>query len=197
MQLTLNDFEISVPAGLHTWGDVLEWIEGNELQSGQCITKVLMGEREQVHYRTKPLCDQPLTSVGFVKVESGDFDTVVTESLAELEDELGRAIGATGEIVRLFENRQPREAYERLASLLDSMRLFVAILSEDLGWVDDPQAGISTKEFSTNLEKALEQLIAAQQNGFWVSVCDVLEYEIAPILEAWQRVVQRTRANLN
>lgn len=197
MQLTLNDNNIVIPPDLGTWGEVLDWLETSGLHAGQCITRVVMDEHEAVQYRTQDLCNQPLEAVGTVKVESGDFDTVVRESLSELEDELGRSLDATSEIVTLFENRQQEAAYRRLAQLLESMRLFVAILSEDLGWVDDQQAGISTKEFSASLETALEQLIAAQQNGFWVSVCDVLEYEIAPILEAWKRVVQRTRAHIN
>ena len=47
------------------------------------------------------------------------------------------------------------------------------------------------------LERALTQLITAQENRYWVSICDVLEYEIVPILESWQRLVERTREQIN
>jgi len=43
----------------------------------------------------------------------------------------------------------------------------------------------------------MAQLITAQENHYWVSVCDVLEYEITPILESWLKVVARTREHVN
>jgi hypothetical protein len=47
------------------------------------------------------------------------------------------------------------------------------------------------------LESALTQLIKAQENRYWLSICDVLEYEIAPLLESWQKLVRRTRVDIN
>ena len=47
------------------------------------------------------------------------------------------------------------------------------------------------------LERALSQLVAAQENHYWVSICDVLEYEITPILESWQKLAVKTRDQQN
>ncbi len=48
-----------------------------------------------------------------------------------------------------------------------------------------------------SLEQALGELISAQENGFWISVCDVLEYEITPVLDGWKSLVKRTRGHVN
>ena len=48
-----------------------------------------------------------------------------------------------------------------------------------------------------SLETALGEQISAQENGFWISVCDVLEYEIAPVLDGWKGLVKRTRGNVH
>jgi hypothetical protein len=32
---------------------------------------------------------------------------------------------------------------------------------------------------------------------YWVSICDVLEYEVTPILQSWQKMVARTRDHIN
>ena len=80
----------------------------------------------------------------------------------------------------------------RLGLLLDSVRIFFTIFSEDLGWIESPNAGISRKESSAALERALTQLVKAQENHYWVSICDVLEYELVPILEFWQKLVEET-----
>jgi hypothetical protein len=197
MDVTINDTEISVPADLSTWGDLLDWIESDYLKAGQCITHVYLGGTETYNYRDRMLCEQELETVGAVSVSSGDFDRVVHESLAELERELNSALGSTQDIVRQFENRKEDDAYNQLAQLLESIRIFFTIFSEDLGWVEPTDAEISRKEFSTVLERGLTQLISAQERRNWISVCDVIEYEITPMLESWQKIVARTREHLN
>ena len=193
MDVTINENQIEVPAGVATWGDLLDWLETQQLKAGQCITHVYIGGSEAINYRDPLTCSQDLQSVGKIDIESGDFDTVIRESLEELDRELKMALASTGEIVRLLENRRQEEAYNRLAQLLDSIRTFFTIFSEDLGWNEQPDTEISRQEISAALERALSQLIAAQENGFWVSICDVLEYEITPILESWQNLVENTR----
>ncbi len=197
MDVTINENAINVPAEIATWGDLLDWIETGYLKAGQCITHVYLSGNEAYNYRDRLVCGQDLAAVGNIAIHSGDFDKVVHESLAELGQELKNSLESSGEIVRLLENRKEDEAYNRLAQLLDSIRIFFTIFSEDLGWAEPTDAEISRKEFTAALEGALTQLITAQENRYWVSVCDVLEYEITPILETWQKLVERTRAHIN
>jgi hypothetical protein len=197
MDVIINENEINVPAELTTWGDLLDWLETDHLKAGQCITHVNLGGEEALNYRDSLVCGQDLTAFTNISVKCGEFDRVVRESLTELDHELKTAQAWAREIVTLFENRNEEEAYAQLSTLLDSIRIFFTIVSEDLGWADMPNAEISRGEYSAVLERALTQLIAAQENRFWVSICDVIEYEINPILEAWQKLVETTRARIN
>ena len=194
MDVTINENPINVPQYLDTWGDLLDWIETEHLKAGQCITHVYLGGNEAYNYRDRLVSEQELHSIGNVEVRSGDFDTVVHESMIELDAALGNARASCVEIVRLLENRKEEDAYNRLAHLLESIRIFYTIFSEDLGWVE-PAEG-SRKEFSASLERALSQLISVQESRNWVSICDVLEYEITPILDSWQKTVAGTREHL-
>ena len=197
MDVTINEDQINVPTDIATWGDLLDWLETDHLKAGQCITHVSLGGNETLNYRDSLVCGQHLESVGNVDIKSGDFDRVVRESLVELDQELKAAAATAHDIVTLFENRKEEEAYAKLATLLDSIRIFFTIFSEDLGWVEASNAEISRAEYCAVLERALTQLIAAQQNRFWVSICDVIEYEINPILETWLKLVESTRARIN
>lgn len=194
MDLIVNDIKTDLPAGLATWGDLLDWIETKHLKAGQCIIRVLLGNREEIHYRKPMLCGMGLEELGSIRIESGEFDAVVRESLAELEMELCNAVGTTKEIIYLLENRD-QKAYSRLAHLLESMRTFYTLFSEDLGWVESDRAA-RAKQTAT-LENAIRQLISAQENRFWVSICDVLEYEITPVLENWLITVEKTRGRID
>src|SRR2546426_5142817 len=197
MDVPINESQINVPAEIATWGDLLDWLETDYLKAGQCITHVYLAGAETLNYRDALTCHQDLLRVGNIAVQSGDFDTVVSESMEELENAVNCALVLSKDVVRLLENREEEEGYNRLVQLLESIRVFYAVFSEDLGWPEVEEAEISRTEFSAILERSLIQLIAAQENRMWVSICDVLEYEITPILESWQKLVEGTRAHIN
>jgi len=195
MELIVNDTRMNRPSELVTWGDVLDWVETQHLKSGQCITRVAFEGQEEIHYRKANVCGQDLQVIGAIQIESGEFDTVVRESFAELETELRSALDTTRGIIKLFEDRDEETAYNQLAHLLDSVRIFYSLFSEDLGWADSSEA--ERIQQTATLENAIKELITAQENHFWVSVCDVLEYELTPVLEAWLATVEKTRARVH
>ena len=193
MDVKINDSQITVPVEMSTWGDLLDWIETDYLKAGQCITHVYLGGNESLNYRDSLVCGKEIEEVTPVAIKSGDFDSVVRESMEELDQEIKASLASVSQIIHLLENRKEEDAYRRLGHLLDSIRIFFTVFSEDLGWIEAPDAEISRKESSTALERALTQLVKAQENHYWVSICDVLEYEIVPILESWQKLVEETR----
>src|SRR5436190_11864047 len=195
MELIVNDARMTPPSELVTWGDVLDWVETQHLKSGQCITRVEFEGQEEIHYRKPTVCGKDLQGIGAIHIESGEFDTVVRESFAELESELRSALVTTSEIIQRFEDRDEETAYNYLAQLLDSVRIFYSLFSEDLGWADSSEA--ERIQQTATLENAIKQLITAQENRFWVSVCDVLEYELTPVLEAWLTTVEKTRERVH
>jgi hypothetical protein len=190
MDVTIDETRIEPPLGIATWGELLEWLETKQLKPGKCITRVMFHGQEEIQYRQPSLCNRHIQDVGHVQIEVGEFDTVVKETFSELQTEIGLALETTRDIIKQFENRSDERANAQLAQLLDSIRIFFSVFSEDLGWVDAP-------DNTANLESAIRQLIVAQENRFWVSICDVLEYEIAPILESWRDTVERTRAEIH
>jgi hypothetical protein len=128
--------------------------------------------------------------------QQGDL-AAVRDSLVEISVQIGRSLASARHVIRLFENGDEARAYTHLARLLDSVRVLFTVFSQDFGWAETPEAEISLEESSSALEHALSQLIKAHQNRFWISICDVIEYEIAPLLESWQKIVARTHAEAN
>ncbi len=196
MNIRVNQDPIDIPGQLATWGDLLDWLETDYLKSGQCITNVSFGDQEAMSYRDDGLCEQELGGLEQIDIESGDFDSVVRESLGELDKELDQVAEAGAAIVRLFESRDQEQAYQALSQYLESLAVLFSIFSEDLGWVHGEE-GDTRPAMIASLEQALGELISAQENGFWISVCDVLEYEIAPVLDGWKSLVKRTRGQVN
>src|SRR5438045_2979875 len=118
MDVIINENQIKVPVEVSTWGDLLDWLETDYLKAGQCITHVYLSGNEALNYRDTLVCGQEISDVSPVAIKSGDFDTVVSDSMAELERELTSSIESTSEIIRLLENRKEEDGYNRLAQLL-------------------------------------------------------------------------------
>ena len=190
MDMTIDETVIVPPPDLETWGELLEWVETKQLKPGKCITRVMFQGQEEIEYRLPSLCRRLIHEVGTVNIESGEFTTVVQETLTELQSEIQIALQNIREIIALFESRSEERAHAKLAELLESIRLFYQVFSEDLGWIDAP-------DNNAVLDYAIRQLIAAQENRFWVAICDVLEFEITPILESWLTTVESTRAGVH
>lgn len=82
------------------------------------------------------------------------------------------------------------EAHELLAALMGELRQFgmlVTSLRDTLGV--DPgllaQGGMTLDQQLSSLGKWLEQLIAAHRQEDWVSLADVLELDLEPLLRGW------------
>src|SRR5262245_17182112 len=148
MDVKVNETQLNLPPDIGTWGEALDWIEMEHLRAGQCITHVFFDGHEELNYRRSAVCDQHIDDVGVVRVKSGNFERVVAESLAELDVEVQNAIDTTREIIRLFENREERKGYYQLSILLDSIRLFYSVFTEDLGWSDVTDLEISRERFT-------------------------------------------------
>ena len=87
-------------------------------------------------------------------------------------------------------------AYKELSQFLESIAVLFSVFSKDLGWVFG-EAGDTRPALIAALEQALGELISAQENGFWISICDVLEYEITPVMDGWKELIKRTRGNVH
>jgi hypothetical protein len=196
MNIRIDHDAVPLPSSLGTWGEVLDWLETDYLSEGRCITRVSFGDRESADYREETVCRQEVGAFDSIDIESGDFDTVVYESLGELSAEIDRVSEAGRAIVSLFEQREEEAAHSELSHYLNALGLLFGVLSTDLGWVHE-ESGDSRPVLTKALEDALGQLIAAQENGFWISVCDVLEYEIPPVLDGWKELVDRTREHVH
>ena len=58
MDVIINENQIDIPVEISTWGDLLDWVETEHLQAGQCITHVYLGGNEALNYRDTLVCGQ-------------------------------------------------------------------------------------------------------------------------------------------
>ena len=85
------------------------------------------------------------------------------------------------------------EAAKNLSGLLDRISLFMDYISEVLRFVESSFEGF---EASDNIEEFLSKsvaisksILASQEKEDYVSLADLLEYELAPHIENWREFI--------
>jgi hypothetical protein len=100
-----------------------------------------------------------------------------------------------GAVASSFRGHDVQAANAGLASLAPDLHLLVRML-QTLSRLPDAERdvllaeGVCPGEQMERLGGWVSSLISAQEAGDWLTVSDVLEYDLAPALRAWNRALQ-------
>ncbi len=189
MEMKLNGTKINPPAEISSWQGLLDWLESHQIQPGHCISRVRLNGVQEMHFRQPRLLTGTLEDMGFVEIECDELGDVIRENLSELHSELALALEITQSIVHQFASRDEAGALVQLIQALKSIHVLLMALSRNLGWMGAP-------EVMDGLEAAIGQLNVVQEDLIQTSVCEILERDVAPILESCHDTVEQTRVRI-
>ncbi len=110
----------------------------------------------------------------------------ITEGVVEVEGLVGEMRERFLEVVNNLRVKQDEEAFYRLSGGMENLKDLMAFLDqlkEGLESLDNPSLswkGLKCWEGSTELFK---EMLSAFEREDWVTVADIIEYELVPILE--------------
>lgn len=176
------------------WSDVLDVMDQDLARTGRIVTGVQMDGIDQAAFRDGSLAARPLTGVAVVHVQSGTEADVVERCLTDVAmavDALRTEAATVGGAFRRHDLTVALAGLRELAGGLGTLMALVQAIGLALR-VDlaggSPRAA-SIAELVTELSSHIEAVIAAQQNQDWLTVADVIEYDIEPSLGRWQDVL--------
>ncbi len=107
------------------------------------------------------------------------------ETLQSVYDYLPNLYRGIVEIGTLFAGSEQAKAYYQLQQALEGLRWVIEALSLTK---EAQQEKIDT----TLLNKVVEELIEGLENNDPIAICDLLEYETLPLLEAWDQSIEKS-----
>lgn len=136
--------------------------------------------------------------IGSLEVETGAMDELVTETLESLNQFLNQVVKELGRAIELFRVGEELKAIEVYGSTLEGIQLInylTPMIHRNLGLNGGSNGGEgSIGEQSTRLEEILVDMLSAQESSDWILLTDLIEYELIPHLEKWQRIFALWRA---
>jgi hypothetical protein len=119
----------------------------------------------------------------------GSLGEAIRENLLEVQSELAAALETARSMVHQFVSGAEADTLIQLIQALKSIHVQLTELSRNVGWGGSP-------EITQSLEAAIVQLNVVQADLIQNSICEILERDIAPILETCHETVEQTRVRI-
>ena len=195
----VNGTAHEAPAGLQTWGELLADLERGDGPSRTVVAAVWFEGVEQPTFREPEILATDLHAVS-IDVELSTAQELVDsarQSVLVGLDALATAARETSDAFRLHDLSR---AHSGLADFVSTFQLLTT-LSAAVGRADaangDPDAETRGADVLDRLQTSLGSLIEYDVNEDWLSVADVLEYEVAELLPMWGAVVSAAAQHID
>jgi hypothetical protein len=173
-----------------TWGDLLETLDADFSARGVLLACVRFDGVEELAFREPSVLSRPLAAVQRIDVETATPDALLRQSLAEAAEAISQMADEVTRISTMLRRNEIAPANEGLARLSGELHTFVGLvttmrgplgISEERLTID----GVPPDQQIERLAGWLESLVTAQSHEDWLTVADILEYDIEPVLRAW------------
>lgn len=192
-RIVVNGKEHGDSSAFRTWGDLLEFLDGDLSPRGEVVTEARLNGVEQPTFREPAVTQLALADIDLVEVEAARPSALAARSLGEAVVALSTLQDASRQIAAAFRGNDLKTANGGLVDLADGLRMLAALvgavslgLRMDVHDLPDEQSVNST---IAELGMHIETLINAQRNQDWVAVADILQYDVEPALDKWRPVL--------
>jgi hypothetical protein len=192
---TVNGSKYEAQRGLKTWGELLDALERGDGPARAIVTAVRFGGVDQPSFRDPSVLARDLRFAAPVDVDvcaARELITSAVETALEGLQPISDAARGTADLFRQHELPAAHAALAELVSALQTLAsLTAAVTTADRqsGAVALDPNNVQRAQFLDRVGRSLESLITAAAGEDWISVADVLEYEIAEELPRWQDVL--------
>lgn len=189
----VNGQEYKAPAGLKTWGQLLDALEQGVGTERTVVTAVRFGGVDQPSFREPVLLTRALEAGAPIDVDTCRADALVEEAVETALNGLVPLAKAAQRTADAFRSHDLADAHSRLCVVVVTLQTLTKLTAAVSQAGLTPRTARSDDDSTALLERLgqrLESLITAAMNEDWTSVADVLEYDMADLLPIWQAVLR-------
>lgn len=172
------------------WSDVIDAIDREVAPYGRIVTSVRIDGDEHAAFRSPELLGRVVEAMGVVEVRTGTKADLVGGCVTDAAEAIEALRGAAANVGAAFRRHDLQPANVGLQQLAGGISTLIALLQAVAVALDvDLNARRGDEPAPADLVAELggyiESLIAAQSNQDWLTVADVVEYDVEPALKRW------------
>jgi hypothetical protein len=202
LKIVLNNEEIEHDVErFSTLGDLLQDLRQTRFGEKEFISAIAVNGEDVAEEKREGLENQPLGEITSLEINTDnplDISLRVLTNMDEFLEHLAILINRCADKFRLEDETEANkhfvscvEGLQTFVSVLDKVRSLNALDFNEVIFEGTPIAG--SQEELLNIFNTLHD---TQRNKDWVTVADLLEYELAPLILEWKEILPVISAEL-
>lgn len=189
-KMVVDGAERRLDAVWTNWSDMLDAVDRELAAYGRIVTSVRLDGIDVPAFRDASVAGRALAGFAVIEVQSGTEADLVGRCLSDAIDAIDALRQSAADVGAAFRKHdlQPangglKELAGGLSTLMSLLQAIGLALRVDLTAARDGHPSPAT--LIAELAGHVEGLIAAQSNQDWLTVADVIEYDVEPSLRRW------------
>lgn len=140
--------------------------------------------------KTKPVAD-----VKSIEIDTDTFRAVSIRALDSMDEYVEGLVALVEQSADKFRTDDETSANKNFINCVEGLQTFIGIIDKvkninglDFNTMKHEGGALNLKE--QELLRVLNSLFASQKNRDWISLADILEYELAPLVVEWKEILQ-------
>ncbi len=191
-QLEINGVQFPFDSSYSTWNDLLNDLETHRISKGNAIASVFFDGEEINEYRHGEILERSLDSIITIQITTSSLQDMVKQAIADAGNYQSTLQNAMMETAELFRIQNLQDANLRLSEIFQGIKMFIALM-KGLELQCSGQTRMDSSPIDKLIEEmgpTLESLIDSQNQQDWILVADILEFELASAINAFEPVIQ-------
>ncbi len=132
--------------------------------------------------------------IRLLEVETQDTSEVALHFMGSAQGYLRTIAHSSEKVAELFRTSDEREASEHYLRTLDSLQLFMQVLSTardalNLDFTRNLPDGTWPEMHLERLLSLVKEMLVAQEEEDWILLADLLQYDLVDALNQWQEII--------
>jgi hypothetical protein len=185
---TVNGQPFDLPAGMKTWGQLLDDLEQGADAARTVVTAVRFSGVDQPSFREAMVQSLELATQAPIDVETCQAGVLLTEAAAtalQAVDALAVAIQDSAEEFRCHHIADANGRLTEITLCLQNLTGMTDAIAQAAAR-SEAQGATDRAALLAGLNQGLEALVDAMTREDWIGVADVLTYDLADLLPSWR-----------
>jgi hypothetical protein len=185
---TVNGQPFDVPAGMKTWGQLLEGLEQGTDAARTVVTAVRFSGVDQPSFREAMMHSLELGAQAPIDVETSQAGVLLSEAAATALQALDALAVAIQDSAEAFRCHDIADANGRLTDITLCLQNLTGVTEVIAQAAARPEAQVATDRTAllAGLNQGLEALVDAMTREDWIAMADVLTYDLTDLLPSWR-----------
>ncbi len=193
-RILVNDTARGLDEAQKTWGELLEVLEQDLGRQGHLVTAARFDGVDEPSFRDADCTSREIAAFQTIEVDSSTPIALIVSCLADATTAIERVCESAIALADLFRGHDIPSANRGLVELADNVRALVKLvdaLRSPLGLDVDRLLwdGRPVPEHITELSELVQSLITAQESRDWLTVADIIEFDLEPALRRWHSIL--------